>query len=57
MNDKEDIDYKISDIENYEVNLFPETHDVQLNFRLRKMISVFIEKKAALKFDENLNTQ
>jgi len=48
---REDISYKMSNIENYEVL---EKHDVQLNFRRRKMVAVFIGKEAVLKFDENL---
>lgn len=45
-----DISYMMSNIENYKVL---EKHDVQLNFRRRKMVVVFIEE-AVLKFDENL---
>lgn len=40
----------MSNIENYEVL---EKHDVQLNFRRRKMDAVFIGKEAVLKFDKN----
>jgi len=50
MREREDISYKISNIENYEVL---ERHDVQLNFRRRKMVVVF-GKEVVLKFDENL---
>lgn len=41
----------MSNIENYEVL---KKHDVQLNFRRRKMVAVFIGEEAVLKFDENL---